>query len=222
MSKLNEKGFPRLPHKKLAAAEPYRAPGAQPGHEGRKPKKVKISTTRFASMKDPPTERNANHCTLCWLEHRGHLRNRNEIGGKWRGDIRFKAGERLQDDFSKSGVPLIAGSLGAFDRVNTSGAGADISALRIDADAAVNRALYAVGDASAFLLREIVLAGHSLSDIAKRMQVNKLAVLPALLVALDGLVRHYGMDREPIRTVRGGEAQPIHPYASESETKKIA
>jgi Domain of unknown function (DUF6456) len=198
------------------------------GCDGRPPIKAPVREVRFVATDEDPPERNINHCVLCRLEYLGHLRDRdapNEREARWRADIRFRAGERLQDDYAKSGVPLIKGSLGSFDRVNTSGGATDIPGTRIDADARVNAALAAAGFKGSALLVEIVLKDESLTDVAVRTKVKGNAVLPALLGALDVLAHHYSMDRRPKAVVRGGDAEPIsplHPFHQIGEPENTA
>ena len=73
-------------------------------------------------------------------------------------------------------------------------------------------ALRAVGNSARFLLENIVIDDLTLTQAAQIMSVKDNAVLPALRVALDALAAHYGIVYASRAAIRGGAADPIHPF----------
>jgi hypothetical protein len=155
-------------------------------------------------------KRNTNHCTLCRLHHLGHLRDRPSDDLKQAG-IRHAAGEKLQDDHALAGLSSIPGTLGGTSRGGGYGP-VDISQIKIDAAGRKRKALHAVGRAASFLLENVVLDDLTLTQTAQIMNVKDNAVLPALRVALDALAAHYGIVYAGRAPIRGGAADPIHPF----------
>jgi Domain of unknown function (DUF6456) len=154
--------------------------------------------------------RNTNHCTLCRLHHLGHLRDR--AGGDLKlASVRHCAGEKLQDDHSLAGLSAVPGSFNFGPRGGSYGP-TDISQIKIDAADRKKKALRAVGQSARFLLEHIVIDDMTLAQTAQLMSVKDNAVLPALRVALDALAAHYGLSYAARARIRGGEAQPIHPF----------
>jgi Domain of unknown function (DUF6456) len=154
--------------------------------------------------------RNTNHCTLCRLHHLGHLRDRAGDDSKL-ASIRHAAGEKLQDDHSLAGLSAIPGTLSFGPRGGGFGP-TDISQIKIDAAGRKKKALSAVGRSARFLLEHIVIEDMTLTQTAQLMSVKDNAVLPALRVALDALAAHYGLAYSVRAKIRGGAAQPIHPF----------
>jgi Domain of unknown function (DUF6456) len=154
--------------------------------------------------------RNTNHCTLCRLHHLGHLRDRAGDDAKL-ASIRHAAGEKLQDDHSLAGLSAIPGTFNFGPRGGGYGP-TDISQIKIDAADRKKSALRAVGQSARFLLEHIVIEDMTLTQTAQLMSVKDNAVLPALRVALDALAAHYGLAFAARAKIRGGAAQPIHPF----------
>jgi hypothetical protein len=154
--------------------------------------------------------RNTNHCTLCRLHHLGHLRDRPGDDLK-QSSLRHAAGEKLQDDHSLAGLSSIPGTLSGTPRGGSYGP-VDISQVKIDAGNRKRTALRAVGTAARFLLENIVIDDLTLAQAAHIMNVKDNAVLPALRVALDALAAHYGIVYAARAAIRGGAADPIHPF----------
>lgn len=154
--------------------------------------------------------RNTNHCTLCRLHHLGHLRDRPGDDLK-QSNLRHAAGEKLQDDHSLAGLSSIPGTLSGTPRGGSYGP-VDISQVKIDAANRKRAALRAVGTAARFLLENIVIDDLTLAQAAQIMNVKDNAVLPALRVALDALAAHYGIVYATRATIRGGIAEPVHPF----------
>jgi hypothetical protein len=154
--------------------------------------------------------RNTNHCTLCRLHHLGHLRDRAGDDVK-QASIRHAAGEKLQDDHALAGLSAIPGTMGMMPRGGSYGP-TDISQIKIDAADRKKAALRAVGQSARFLLEHIVIEDRTLTQTAVLMSVKDNAVLPALRVALDALAAHYGLAFAVRAKIRGGAAQPIHPF----------
>jgi hypothetical protein len=195
------------------------------GCDGRPP-----ITKPVAGIPDPETrartvaKRNTNHCTLCRLHHLGHLKDSvsdSSHAGKALSDMRHIAGERLQDDAALAGQTSMPGTLGSLGAGGGSACGpAEISQMRIDADRRKNAALMAVGTSGRFLLTKIVLEDVSAHEVAKLLRTNPQAVTPSLRVALDALAAHYGITQVAKTRVRGGEAQPIHPFHQDGAVRK--
>lgn len=154
--------------------------------------------------------RNTNHCTLCRLHHLGHLRDRPSDDLK-QSNLRHAAGEKLQDDHSLAGLSSIPGTLSGTPRGGSYGP-VDISQVKIDAGNRKRTALRAVGNSARFLLENIVIDDLTLTQAAQIMSVKDNAVLPALRVALDALAAHYGIVYASRAAIRGGAADPIHPF----------
>jgi hypothetical protein len=154
--------------------------------------------------------RNTNHCTLCRLHHLGHLRDRASDDLKL-ASIRHAAGEKLQDDHSLAGLSAIPGTFSFGPRGGSYGP-VDISQIKIDAAGRMKKALAAVGQSARFLLERIVIEDMTLTQTAQLMSVKDNAVLPALRVALDALAAHYGLANAARARIRGGAANPIHPF----------
>ena len=181
------------------------------GHDGRPPVLKAVDGIDGADLKARTVvKRNTNHCTLCRLHHLGHLRDRPSDDLKL-ANIRHAAGEKLQDDHSLAGLASIPGTL----RFGPRGGGygpVDVSQIRIDAAGRKRAALRAVGRSAQFLLEHIVIEDLTLAQTASIMSVKGNAVLPALRVALDALAAHYGIVFETRGAIRGGAADPIHPF----------
>ena len=154
--------------------------------------------------------RNTNHCTLCRLNHLGHLRDRASDDLKL-ASVRHAAGEKLQDDHSLAGLAAIPGSFNFGPRGGSYGP-TDITQIKIDAADRKKKALRAVGQSARFLLEHVVIEDMTLAATAQLMGVKDNAVLPALRVALDALAAHYGLGYATRAKIRGGDAQPIHPF----------
>jgi hypothetical protein len=181
------------------------------GCDGRPPLKVVVEGIPDAETKARTVaKRNTNHCTLCRLHHLGHLKGENETRAD--ADMRHKAAEKLQDDHALTGQTSIRSTLGSLGAGGSACGPAEIAQMRIDADRRKTAALRAVGTSGRFLLENIALNDWTLEMAAKILRTKRNAVLPALRVALDALVQHYGMNKVEHAKIRGGAAQPIHPF----------
>ena len=181
------------------------------GHGGNPPVlKVVDGIADAESRTRGVVKRNTNHCTLCRLHHLGHLKDRPSEDMK-QSNLRHAAGEKLQDDHSLAGLSSIPSTLGGTPRGGSYGP-VDISQIRIDAAGRKRTALGAVGRTASFLLEKIVIEDLTLAETAQIMQVKDNAVLPALRVALDALAAHYGIIYAVRAAIRGGPAQPVHPF----------
>ncbi|GEM_PF-4452867 len=185
--------------------------GLQVGYGGRPPVlEIVHGVAQTDARAREVVRRNTNHCTLCRLHHLGHLRDRAGDDLKL-ASVRHAAGEKLQDDHSLAGLSSIPGTLNFGPRGASYGP-TDISQIKIDAADRKKKALRAVGQSARFLLEHVVIDDMTLTQTAQLMSVKDNAVLPALRVALDALAAHYGLAYAVRARIRGGEAQPIHPF----------
>lgn len=187
-------------------------PAVAHGFDGRPPilANVRGITDPETRARATPT-RNTNHSVIARLHHQRHLDDRG--GDRAVGDLRLQAAEQLQGDFHLAGLSTIPSTLGLLTAGGSGQSGpGGINDVRIDAYSRVVNALRATGGAASFLLGKIVLDDMTLKQVAALMHVNDTAVLPALRVALDALCAHYGLKLEARSKIRGGNAQPIHPF----------
>lgn len=194
----------------------HAAPSSGPGHDGEPPEEISVKGSDPETRIRKTVTRNANHCRICWL-HRQRYLNDNGDGGAALGDLRHQAAERLQDDYALSGLASIPSTLSALMAPGNGGNGGrnateDALLSKIGASSRLEGALIAAGYSNRLLLIRVILEDRSLKDVAKIMGVNQTALMPALRGALDSLATYYGLTLRPRAKIRGGEAQPLHPF----------
>jgi hypothetical protein len=182
------------------------------GFNGRAPELIDVEGIPDGEKKARTVaQRNTNHCVICRLHHLGHLRDRPSDDLK-QASLRHAAAERLQDDHAMAGLASIPSTLSALGAGGGSTGPAEIAQIKIDAADRKKAALRAVGRSGRAILVAVVVDDMTVNDARAMLGLPPQGVLPALRVALDVLALHYGISADIRGRIRGGAAQPIHPF----------
>lgn len=154
----------------------------------------RTSRTNAASAKAP--SRNVAESPLGWLYTR-----KGKSGAPMISDAQFDAGERLRRDFTLAHMtPRITvnwgAALGASGGPRSApGAGMELQDHVIAAAERVRRALAAVGPELSGILVDVCCHLKGLEEAERSARWPQRSARVVLLLALDSLARHYGLDR---------------------------
>lgn len=192
---------------RITKADQDSAQSLEPGYDGRPPILVDVKNVRAVDGGRITANRNANHCTICWLHNRKHLT-----------DLQHYAAEKLQDDHALAGLTCIPSTLAALASGGGHGGGtaAELANSKIDASKRRAAALMAAGTSGRFLLEQMVLNDKTAKDIAVILRAHEKSIVPSLRVALDGLIAHYNLK---VTARDSGRVRTYHPFQQPNEEK---
>ena len=156
---------------------------------------------------DVPRRRNLAESPLEWLSRR-----RGKDGKAFISKDQFNAGERLRRDFTFAQLePRVTGSWSPVARAAVSGFAGEpeVSAQAVDAKRRFYRALDMVGPGLCDILVEVCCHLNGLAEAERKFDWPARSGKVVLGIALDNLVRHYGMVATgPARSrIQGGPAE---------------